>query len=136
MIFICKENPLEMEGLLLIFLILLLPLSSSENLPECGRNRQRSATPRISQENAFLSGHVVKVVTTKSFLQCGQQCLKHSWCISVNFKLDDGRCELNDFGVSRTAGGKLIHRPGFVYCQFGSLLEVSSVLSFVFNVER
>lgn len=56
-------------------------------------------------ENKRLKGYVARRFDSRSLLSCGQQCLRKTWCTSINFKFstkrkDEGTCELNKHEMS------------------------------------
>ncbi|XP_078352807.1 uncharacterized protein LOC144637621 [Oculina patagonica] len=74
----------------------------------------------ITQENKRLKDHVVKRFTSPSLMSCGQSCLKHAWCTSVNFEMifknGKGTCELNSGKISAIdADSKLHHEQGVIF---------------------
>ena len=110
-----------------VFLALLISPSLSDSLPECSEALARSGASWIFRPDAFLAAHVMDVVASPSALQCGHQCLRRPWCISVNFRQGSGRCDLNDYGAPSADASLdelLTHRPGYVFYQFATADQV------------
>ncbi len=58
-----------------------------------------------TMENKKLKGYVVKRLESPSLVSCGQQCLRNTWCTSINYKMfseneGKGTCELNKHNIS------------------------------------
>ena len=89
----------------------------------------------ITRENLRLTGHVVKLFESQSFMSCSQSCLKNAWCSSTNFKASfkkdgKGTCELNKHDSSLiNENTKLNEQQGFVFSMF--LKVRNSILSVV-----
>ena len=81
-----------------------------------------------TKENKRLHGFVVKKMDSTDEMSCSQACVRHSWCISSNFKESSGNCELNKHKFSTTDDDtKLSDNPGTTFSMF---LKVRKVLNF------
>ena len=47
-----------------------------------------------------LSNHVIDTISSTTVKSCLQNCAKHPECLSMNFRLSNGQCELNDAAAS------------------------------------
>ena len=74
----------------------------------------------VTKQDTALKGHVRQSLAKVSFIQCGLRCQRKQWCISINFQITTGQCELNDYGVKdemSAEGEEFERRQGFVYSQ-------------------
>ena len=80
----------------------------------------------IIRENKYFAGQVVKETNSPSLMSCVQECLRHPWCTSINFKeaflekSSSGNCELNkhDFSAINLDSGKLTQQLGTTFTMF------------------
>ncbi|XP_071099343.1 A disintegrin and metalloproteinase with thrombospondin motifs 9-like [Haliotis cracherodii] len=63
-----------------------------------------------------LHGAVIEKFTTSGVVSCAKECLSRRVCLSCNFNLDDGTCELNSEGGTVINGTvSLKTEPSYVY---------------------
>ena len=80
----------------------------------------------IIRENKYFAGQVAKQTNSPSLMSCVQECLRHPWCTSINFKeaflekRSSGNCELNkhDFSAINFDSGKLTQQLGTTFTMF------------------
>lgn len=62
-----------------------------------GQSREIS----ITYKDRYLAGHIFAVSFPNDWLKCSLSCKKDSRCVSYNFHLEYGSCELNDHGLRK-----------------------------------
>ena len=80
----------------------------------------------IIRENKYFAGQVAKENNSPSLMSCVQECLRHPWCTSINFKeaflekSSSGNCELNknDFSAKNFDSGKLTQQLDTTFTMF------------------
>ena len=80
----------------------------------------------IIRENKYFAGQVAKETNSPSLMSCVQECLRHPWCTSINFKeaflekSSSGNCELNkhDFSAINDDTRKLTQQLGTTFTMF------------------
>ena len=90
----------------------------------------------IIRENKYFAGQVAKETNSPSLMACVQECLRHSWCTSINFKeaflekSSSGNCELNnnDFSAKNFDSGKLTQQLGTTFAMFVKVRSSKRVL--------
>ena len=81
-----------------------------------------------TREDKRLLGYVVKKIDSTDEISCSQECLRHSWCTSSNFKESSGNCEVNTHELSTADDDtKLTDNPGTTFSMF---LKVRKVMNF------
>ena len=79
-----------------------------------------------------LVSHVFRTVYTDDWLNCVRVCFEEARCISYNFKIYQGPCELNDCGLEDIChqDGNLptvIYSRGFVFQQLRATSKVNTL---------
>ena len=90
----------------------------------------------IIRENKYFADQVAKETNLPSLMACVQECLRHSWCTSINFKeaflekSSSGNCELNnnDFSAKNFDSGKLTQQLGTTFAMFVKVRSSKRVL--------
>ena len=83
-----------------------------------------------TREDKRLLGYVIKKIDSTDEISCSQECLRHSWCTSFNFKESSGNCEVSTHKLSTADDdNKLTDNPGTTFSMF---LKVRKVLNFNF----
>ena len=80
-------------------------------------------------EDHLLASHVFQTVYTDDWLNCVQLCFDEPHCISYNFKINHGPCELVECRVEDIChrDDSLIYSRGFVFQQLRTIGKVKSL---------
>lgn len=83
----------------------------------------------------LLVGHVFQTVNTDGWLNCVQVCFNEPRCISYNFKISNGTCELNDCGLEEMChlDMSLIYSRGFVFQQLRPRRKVNNLSELIYH---
>lgn len=76
-----------------------------------------------------LVSHVFQTVYTDDWLNCVRVCFEEARCISYNFKIYQGPCELNDCGLEDIChrDETVIYSRGFVFQQLRATRKVNTL---------
>lgn len=73
----------------------------------------------ITEIDSYLANHVMRTVSLRDWLSCTLACYEDTACISYNYNMRTGSCDLNDYGILTTVLGTdpLIQKQGAVFHQ-------------------
>lgn len=73
----------------------------------------------VTERNSYLANHVIKTVFSNDWLSCTFACQGDNMCVSYNYNLMTGSCELNSHGIQTpfTGTDELVKMQGVVFHQ-------------------
>lgn len=95
---------------------------------QCDGENYRAALVFTLKEK-LLPGSVAEIITVDDEMMCARQCLRETWCVSINYKTTilEKNCELNTKGLTAKQLNKfeseqfLVSRSSYLFSQIRPL---------------